>query len=273
MRLAVAAALLLLASACLAAGPESFPAQCASPVSLAVVGDAVIVVDSANGLILGGNPKTGLGRMEVQGRARAAGSDEKGQAVVVTSDQAGNLKAAIYAGLRKLRVVDLKPSSPISGVTDAATKNEIIWVLQQTPPLVALFGADGAELSRTDLSSVTNAPFSLALGPSGEGYATDPIGPAVIEMNAFGQYKATHKLQGSGYTRPTGIAVGLGGAVWISDTVLGEAAQFTFKNKQLSRAEEVKPAALEDPIRLAVSSDALWILSGWNARLVKLPIK
>lgn len=273
MRYAAALAALLFSATCLAAGPESHPAQTASPISLVATGEAVMVVDAANGVLLGGNPKAALERMETQGRPKAAGGDEKGQAVVVTADQAGSLKAAIYAGLRKLRTFDLKPTAPLAQVTDAATKNEIVWILQQTPPLVALFGADGAELARTDLSTVANAPFSLALGPSGEGYATDPLGPSVIEMNAFGQYKATHKLAGSGYTRPTGIAAGLGGAVWISDTVLGEAAQFTPQNRQLARAEGVRPFAVEDPIRLTATADTLWALSGWNARLVKFPLK
>lgn len=271
--LIVAAATLAVVTASMAATGENFSAQTSSPVALAVSGETLLVLDEANGALLGGTQKTGLERVDLVGRPRGAGGDGKGQAVVVTGDATAGYRANLFAGLRKLRSFDLKPGSPLAGITDAAMANEIIWLLQQTPPLVVLFGADGAELARANLSGVANAPFSLALGPSGEGYVTDPLGPSVIELTAFGQYKATHKLSGTGFTRPTGVAVGIGGRLWISDTVTGEVAPFTIQNRQLAREPGLNPSQADDPLRLAISADTLWVLSGWTARITKIPVK
>lgn len=271
MKFALALLLALCAASALGADAAYYPAQTLSPSALAVSGDSVIVLDAANGTLFGGNPKVGLAPLDVPGRPRGAGGDEKGQTAVVTGDASSGYRCQLLMGGRKLRSFDLKPTAPIKTITDAATKNEILWILQQSPPLVALFGADGAELSRSDLSAVSHAPFSLALGPSGEGYVTDPAGPAVVELNAFGQYKATHKLAGTGYTRPTAIAVDLGGRVWIGDTVLNEVAAFSAQGKTLERVASMAPTQVEDPIRLAATVDALWALSGWSARIAKIP--
>lgn len=273
MRLALTFLFALCAAQALGADAAYFSAQTASPSAIAVSGEFIIVLDASSGALLGGNPRAGLSALDVPGRARGAGGDEKGQTTVVTGDATSGYRCQLLMGGRKLRSFELKPTAPIASITDVATKNEILWVLQQTPPLVALFGADGAELARSDLSSVAHAPFSLALGPSGEGYVTDPIGPAVVELNAFGQYKAVHKLAGTGYTRPTAIAVDLGGRVWIGDTVLNEVAAFSAQGKTLERIASMTPTAVEDPIRLAASADSLWALAGWSARLAKIPNK
>ena len=273
MKAVLASLILLLAvTAANAAEIVYFPAQTSAPLSLATSGDIVYILDAANGTLLSGNPRSGLTPVEVTGRPRGAGSDEKGQTVVVTGDASG-YKAHIFTGGRKLRSFDLKPTAKLVQITDVAIKNEIIWLLQQTPPLVVLFGADGAELSRSDLSSVARAPFSLALGPSGEGYVTDPIAPAVLELNAFGQYKTTHKLAGTGFTRPTGITSEVGGRLWISDTILGEVAPFALKEKTLEKLPAPTSVTVEDPIRLSATGDALWVLSGWNAKLAKITRK
>jgi len=268
-------ALLLLACAAqaLAGTLETFPARLVSPSMITALGDTVTVLDTVSGAILQGNPRNAMEPQAVGGRPRALGADEKGQTIIVTGDPATGLKANIYSGARKLRSLELKAAGPLSSISDVASRNEIIWLLQGSPPLVALFGGDGAEIARADLTGIAVAPYSLALGNSGEAYITDPLGASIIELNAFGRFSGSHRLTGTGFTRPAGIALGPGGSLFISDTILGEVALFSEKNRVLGRDWSFAPIPVDDPIRLCVALDKLWIIQGWSAKISRIPIR
>lgn len=256
----------------LAAGLETFAALTPNPSALASFDEGFAVLDAKNSLLLLSNSRGGLEPHDLKERPLALGTGEKGQGVVITGQSGGELKAHFILPGRKARVVRLKPQEPLETPSDVASMNEIIWVLVQKPPMVALFGGDGAELGRTDLSAVARAPFSLALVQSGGAFVTDPLGPGIIELNSFGQFVAHHRLQETGFTHPSGIAAGGDGRLWVSDTVIGEVASFGLFNKLLLK-DAASAFAVDDPVRLARSGSKLLILSGWGARISRAALK
>ena len=272
-RLPMAAFLLALCGTSFAAPPEGFPTPTASPTTFAPVGEYLLVADTRAGALFGGTFKGQLSAVATGARVRAVGGAERSGAVAILGDPGGVLRALLLSGGKPGASVELKPAEPLKNVTDVAAHNEIIWVLQQDPPTVALFGMDGAELSRSDLTPFATAPFALALAPSGECYVTDPLGARILVLDQFGVVKAVMELSGTGYTRPTSLALDREGRLYVGDTVLGEVGVFTVKDKKLARTSSPAPLKLEDPLRLAFSGEWLWALQGWSARVVRFPAR
>lgn len=269
----ITALTLVISAAAMAASPGGIPLPSLTPTTFTQAGETLLVADQRAGTLQGGSLKGQFQSIPVNGRVKGVGGADGKNGVVIVGEQSGNLKAITFGGGKLGGPIDLKPSEPLKEVTDVAVKNEILWVLQQNPPLVALFGNDGAELSRFDLSGVCIAPFSLSLAPSGEGYVADPLGAKVLQLDQFGAVKTVFDLSGTGYTRPTSIALDDRGRLYIGDTILGEVALFAVKEKTLVKVAGLVPFKIEDPLRLALYGDSLWVLQGWQSRLARFPIK
>ena len=254
--------------------PERVVGELKSPTTFAVSGEGSVAwLEAGNGApIL--RPKRGeTFSLSVPARARAVTEDEKGQIIVLAGDTQTGYKIHYFRENQRVRSIDIKPSAPIPAPIDIAAGNEIVWILQQKPPLAVFFGSDGAELGRTDLTEKARAPFSIAVDHAGRAFITDPTGPAVLELNPYGQIKAVHGLPGSGFTRPTGIAAGFSGRIWISDTVLNEIGAFKESGQGLARDDLVLPLHAQDPLRLAVNPGELWVLQGWHGAVVRFKIE
>lgn len=251
---------------------RTYPAPSDSPYAFAVSGEQLYILDAKAGAVWFGPPDSPE-RVPITGRPKALGSNERGQGVIITSDAKTGFKAQVFAGTKLLRSVALKTRGPLVSVADVSSKADLFWLIQQTPPLALLFASDGEELARVDLAGRARAPFSLVLGQSGEAYVADPIGRSILELDSFGQFKSVHSLAGTGVTRPTSIALGAAGELWIGDTILGEAILFTHVGNELVAESSTQPLKVEDPLRLSTSSGYLWVLHGWKAAVTRLPAK
>lgn len=237
-------------------------------VGASVEGDFA-VLDATSHTAWSGRKNAKLSPLKVMGRPFGLTVDEKGQTVVGAAEPGGVYSVQLFRGGEKLSNIVLKPSAPISDPVDVASRNEIVWVLERNPARASLYGADGAELGRTDLSEVAFSPFSIALGDGGEAYVTDPMGPAVIELSAFGNYKKTHKLTDTGVTRPSGIAADYMGRLWISDTVTERVIAFKIDADELVPDPQAPTVSAEDPLRVFKAGSTLWIVDGWGGKVFK----
>lgn len=157
-----------------------------------------------------------------------------------------------------------KPPARAAGM---AAKNGILWILDRSPPKAFLYAYDGKSLGTVDLRPWARSPFSVALGPTGEAYITDPLGPAILSLSPAGSYLATFKLVGTGVTRPSGVAVDDSGRIWLSDGVTGTLACLSSKGEPQRVKHEGRPPRFQDPIRLGWARGSLWVLEGRPGRI------
>lgn len=162
---------------------------------------------------------------------------------------------------------DARPARPAG----MAARNGILWIADRLPARVLLYAFDGKQVAVSDLKPWARSPFSVALGAAGEGYVTDPMGPAVVALSPAGSYTGVLDLAGTGITRPTGVAVDPGGRVWVSDGVTGALTRLDPKGGAPSAARSGgKAVRFQDPLRLGWGRGALWVLEGRTGRVKRI---
>ena len=161
---------------------------------------------------------------------------------------------------------DVVPREPV----DMDARDGIAWVLDRSPPRVLLYAYDGAGLGWTDLDA--RAPFSVGLGPSGEAFVTDPAGPGLLSFSPSGAPLGPVSLDGTGVTRPTGVAVDPGGTVWVSDGVTGRLVGLEPSGARDVLRTAGRELVLEDPLRLRWG-EGLLVLQGRPGRVRKVEVQ
>lgn len=151
--------------------------------------------------------------------------------------------------------------------TDLAARLGVVWVVDRNPPRLLLYAYDGALVGRVDLAGLARAPFSIALGTQGDAFVTDPLGPAVLSFSAAGSLLGSLSLEGTGVTRPTGIAVDASGRVWVSDGVIGIVAPLPALGSSPGSRQPGPNLRFTDPLRLLWWQEALWVLEGRMGRV------
>jgi sugar lactone lactonase YvrE len=154
------------------------------------------------------------------------------------------------------------PADPVG--MDA--REGIIWVADRSPPRLLLYAYDGASLGWVDLAQWARSPFAVALGPDGEAFVTDPLGPAILAFSPTGAYLGPLDLAGTGVTRPTGVAVDAEGRVWASDGVTGRVVCFGPSGDRSAVRCGGETLRFEDPLRISWEKGALWVLEGKQGR-------
>ncbi len=216
-RLAAAVGLALALWAAGAAAQAEFP-RFSLPFAFGVgPGGKIAVLEDRAARVVRVRPGETGGRVEELEAPRAVAVDPVGT-VLILDRRGGEWVLEVRDGAGSRAVVlqgDVLPAEPV----DMDAREGIAWILDRTPPRVLLLGYDGVVLAWTALDA--RAPFSIALGPSGEAFVTDPAGPALLSLSPTGEFLGRVVLDGTGLTRPTGVAVDGGGTVWVSDGVLG----------------------------------------------------
>ncbi|WP_459939712.1 NHL repeat-containing protein [Deferrisoma palaeochoriense] len=237
------------------------------PRSFAVASDrAVWAVEDLGGRLVRGRTGDGLEPVE-NGRPRLVAADPDG-VVVALVGETGSFRLVTHGpgGRREAPLAtDPPPADPVG--LDA--RDGIAWVVDRDPPRVFLFAYDGALLAWTDLAGRARAPFSVAVGPSGEAYVTDPAGPGVWSFAPTGALVGPVDLGGTGFTRPTGIAVDPSGRVWVSDGVTGCVVLLDPGRSAGPVRCEGRTVRFGDPLRLRWR-DGLWVLDASAGRVWKV---
>ncbi len=241
------------------------------PLDLAPIpGDGVAVLEDLSRAVTvtaGGGRLLTLPGLE---RPRALAVDEEGLLLVV--DQVGSgLFLVAFRGTAEAWRVPLRLGEDLEPV-DAEARNGILWLLGRAPPRLHLVAFDGASLASVDLKGRARAPFSVALGAAGEGFIVDPMGPALLVFSPAGAYLGDVALEGTGVTRPTGIAAAPTGLLWISDGVTGRVTCLTSGRPGKAVRCLGSPLQLEDPLRLRWAEGVLWVLEGKAGRLRKIEV-
>lgn len=210
----------------------------------------------------------GQGKPLPQGRRpRALALDPDGLLHVVDMLDPDQLGLRTYRAGRHLRSTPLRgevmPAEPVA----AAAGDGIVWLVDRSPPRLFLFAYDGAGLGWVDLQEVARAPFSVALGPAGEAFVGDPMGPAVLSFSPAGEYLGALDLGGTGVTRPTGVAADPGGRVWVSDGVTGHVVALDPAGEHSRLSHNGKLLRFRSPLRLAWRANALWVLEAGEGRV------
>lgn len=259
------AGLALLGVVFLAAPGPAFEAR--DPIGFAPLGrGGVAVLEDLAGrvrIVGGGEDGQVLPGLE---RPAAVAADEQGLLLVLTGT--GGL-AAYRDGRSVWRVTlrgEVMPGSPV----DLAAREGIVWVLDRAPARLLLFAYDGASLGWVDLQERARAPFDVALGPSGEAFVSDPLGPAVFAFSPSGSYAGDLGLAETGITRPTGLAVDGDGQVWVSDGVTGLLVLLDPTGKRPARSAGSR---FVDPVRLAWRDHTLWVLEGRPGRIREVQLE
>lgn len=164
---------------------------------------------------------------------------------------------------------DVFPENPVG--MDA--RNGTVWIIDRSPQKIFLYAYDGASLGVFDIDQWARSPFSVVLGPSGEAYISDPMGPAVLTFSPAGTYMGNIDLNGTGITRPTGVAVDSGGNVWVSDGVSGRVVSMAASGDRPEVWCGGKRLHFDDPIRLSWADGALWVLEGRIGRVRKVELE
>lgn len=277
----LAAACLLLAgsfSAARAAGPAAtgLDRPDAFAFTVAPSGDAAVaVLESDLGRVklgaLGGSGRVESWReLEPIARPVFLASDETGLLLAVERSEGAWRLAKFRRGSPDGPAVRLEMPKGASGEpAGAAARSGILWIVLRKPSAVLFFAYDGALLGRASGESELKSPFSVAVGPAGEAYVTDPMGPGVAVFTASGTLDARVDLGGSGVTRPAGVAVDGGGRVWLSDAVTGRVVCLEKKGDGYNVGCR-NEARFEDPLRLGFGPPGLWVLEGRGGRLVPM---
>ncbi len=227
--------------------------------------EAAVLEDRAGRVLrLGGGRATPL---PGPGSPRALALDEAGTLVVVGREGIGGVRQGREVWRSRLRG-DARPREPIS----AAARQGILWIVDRASPKVFLFAYDGASLGAIDLARWARAPFAVALGPSGEAFLTDPLGPGVLALSPSGAPLGSLDLGGTGVTRPTGIAVDAQARVWVSDGVTGRVVCLDPKGGRSPLSCAGKALTFDDPLRLAWAHGALWVLEARSGRLRRVEV-
>jgi DNA-binding beta-propeller fold protein YncE len=161
------------------------------------------------------------------------------------------------------------PADPVG--MDA--RDGIVWVADRSPPRLLLYAYDGASLGWVDLAKWARSVFSVALGPDGQAFVTDPLGPSVLAFSPTGSYLGPLDVTDTGVTRPTGIAVDPMGRVWVSDGVTGRVVCFGPSGERSGVSCAGKFLRFEDPLRLAWREGALWVLEGNPGRVQRVELE
>jgi DNA-binding beta-propeller fold protein YncE len=205
----------------------------------------------------------------------AIASDETGLLLVVDRGTKNYVLKKFQDGRLDGKSVEL--AVPVKRtVVGAAARNGILWLLLQNRPGVVLAAYDGDTLAESpDISDLCRSPFSVALDAAGRGYVTDPMGPTVLIFTAAGKIEGRRDLTGTGFTRPSGVAVDAAGAVWVSDGVTGRVAELAVDGagesrglRRMDRAER-----FDDPLRLLADPKGVlgvWVVESRVGRLTKL---
>ncbi len=204
-------------------------------------------------------------------RPRALGVDEDG--VVVVLDQRTPWTLTGFREGRELWRRELKgdpsPADPVA----LAARDGVAWVVDRSPPRALLFAYDGTSLGWVDLKGQARSPFSLALGPAGEAFVVDPLGPAVVSLSPTGALLGRISLDGTGVTRPTGLAVGPSGRVWVSDGVTGRVVCLDPGGTSGAVRCGGESLRFEDPLRLAWAEGQLWVLEARLGRIRRIKVE
>ncbi len=261
-KLAPAVGLALVLWAGGAAGQAGFP-RFSLPFAFGVgPGGGIAVLEDRAARVVRVRPGEAAGRVEQLESPKAVAVDPLGAVLVL--DRRGDrwvLEIRDGAGSRSVVLQgDDLPTDPV----DMDAREEIAWILDRAPPRVFLLGYDGVVLAWTPLDART--PFSIALGPSGEAFVTDPSGPSLLSLSPAGEFLGRVPLDGTGMTRPTGVAVDSRGTVWVSDGVLGIVVGIDPKG---GRRHLPAPEEGWDPLRLRWR-DGLYVLDGRRGRVGRL---
>jgi uncharacterized protein (TIGR03663 family) len=125
------------------------------------------------------------------------------------------------------------------------------------------------------LSQIFNAPWGLAVGPSGDVYVADTWNDRVMQFTSEGELLNTVGLgdlasPGDGMWGPRGVAVGSQGRVFVSDT--GNKRILIFDD-QLNYLGEfggggAGTGRLDEPVGLAIDGDGrVYVADTWNMRV------
>jgi len=164
---------------------------------------------------------------------------------------------------------DVFPQRPVG----LAARSGTIWVVDGSPQRIFLYAYDGASLGVFDIAKWARAPFSVALGSTGEAFIADPMGPAVLTFSPAGTYMGSIDLEGTGVTRPTGVAVDTDGHLWVSDGVSGRVVSMSPSGDRPEIWCGGKRLHFDDPIRLSWTDNALWVLEGRIGRVRKVEME
>jgi streptogramin lyase len=229
--------------------------------------DQVFVLEDLEQRVLVGRPGEAARELAAVRRPLALARDPDGLLHVVDVLASGALGLRTYRSGSTLGAVPLQgemlPRKPVS----AAARDGILWLVERDPPRLFLYAYDGASLGWVDLAEVARAPFGVALGAAGEAFVTDPMGPAVLSFTPAGEYLGPVDLEGTGVTRPTGIAVDPGGRVWVSDGVIGHVVALDPVGKHSQLEERGQPVRFRSPLRLAWWAGSLWVLESDRGRV------
>ncbi len=221
-------------------------------------------VEDLSGRVLRGRPGERAAEMVGVARPVAVAAAPEG-AVLVLHTTGDGFRCALWAGGER-RSVPLVVEPPLGDPAGMAARDGIVWVVDRRPRRVVLFAYDGSALAWTDLSERARAPFSVALGPAGEAYVTDPAGPAVLAFNPSGAYLGALDLDGTGLTRPTGVAVDGKGRVWVSDGVTGALVLLDPARDGTTMGADGRAIRFADPLRLRWR-ERIWVLDAAPGRI------
>lgn len=197
---------------------------------------------------------------------RGVAVDEAGR-VVIVEVETGAAHLTAFAGHDLLWRRELKGGAAPAKPVATAARDGVVWIVDRSPPRLLLYAYDGASLGGFDLHDHARTPFALALGPSGEAFVTDPLGPAVLTFSPSGAYQGTVDLDGTGVVRPSGVAVGPDGSVFVSDGVTGTIAVLRSVGTEWKVEAAIGGLRFQDPLRLAWGHGSLWVLEGIPGRV------
>jgi len=227
----------------------------------------VVVLEGQPGRVVRERPNAAPATIAGLNRPLAVARDPDGLLHVVDTLDSGALGLRTYRADQPARALplqgDVVPTHPVG----AAAGDGILWLVERTPPRLHLYAYDGTSLGWVDLEQVARAPFGIALGPSGEAFITDPLGPAVLSFSPTGELLGKLALEGTGITRPTGITVDSSGRVWVSDGVIGHVTALEPAGAHLILEERGKLLRFGSPLRLAWRPGALWVLEADSGRV------
>jgi len=234
-------------------------------------GGVAVLEDRRERVVLSSAPQGRAKALPGPARPGALAIDETGL-LVVLEGQAGDREFSLVSfrgAERAWRAVlkgDVLPGSPVS----LAARDGVVWLVDRSPPRVFVYAYDGERLGVTELAGLARSPFAVALGPAGEAFISDPMGPAVLALNAAGAYVGKLSLEGTGVTRPTGLAVEPAGRVWVSDGVTGHLACLDPGGKNPDVHCQSEELRFEDPLRLGWADGALWVLEARPGRVRRI---
>ncbi|MHB8767006.1 MAG: Vgb family protein [Deferrisomatales bacterium] len=254
-------------------GPPGEVAGFALPFDLAPLpGRGVAVLEDRAGRVLaapGRGPREALAGLAAP---RAVATDEAGLLLVLDGTGDRSRVVAFRDGREAWRVAlpaDPSPGRPVA----AAAREGILWVVDRSPPRLLLYAYTGKSLGWVDLAPLARAPFSVALGPAGEAYLADPMGPGVLRFSPAGSYTGAVNLAGSGITRPTGLAIDPRGRLWVSDGVTGRVTAVDPGGGREELTSGGAPLGFDDPLRLAWREGVLWVLEARAGRVRRLNVE